>query len=47
MEMYDEGALSIKQKLPLHSFEQILIGFNSSSIIENELKEYLPEIDHL
>jgi len=44
-DMYQHGILEIRSELPLHSFEQILIGFNTSPMIEDELKDSLPDLD--
>ena len=47
-DMYCIGVLRIEPGLlPLHSFEQILIGLNASPRIEDELKDSLPNIDDL
>ncbi len=43
--MYGWGQLTKHDELPLHSFEQILIGFRDSNQIEEELKDNLPDID--
>jgi hypothetical protein len=44
--LYSSGQLTIiKDLLPIDSFEQILIGFNKSPIIEEEFKDSLPKID--
>lgn len=43
--MYLDGILSFKGDLPLHSFEQILIGLSDSPQIEDIIKEELPTID--
>jgi hypothetical protein len=46
--MYYNVVLTIiPDLLPLHSFEQILIGLLASPQIEDELKESLPDIDDL
>jgi hypothetical protein len=37
----------IKELLPLHSFEQILLGFQASNVIEEEIKDQLPSLDSL
>lgn len=37
----------IEDLLPLHSFEQILLGFHASDVIEDEIKEQLPSLDSL
>lgn len=43
---YQNGELEvITDLLPLHSFEQILIGFERSPNIEQEIKDSLPSID--
>lgn len=45
-QMYIERKLSIENNLlPIDSFEQILIGFNKSPVIEEEFKDALPSID--
>lgn len=42
-DLYESGELEIiPSLLPIHSFEQILIGFNISPQIEEEIKESLP-----
>lgn len=43
-EMYTLGSLSLHGELPLHSFEQILIGFKDSPLIEEDVKEKLPDV---
>ena len=45
--LYLHGQLSFYGELPLHSFEQILIGFRDSNQIEEEIKDALPNIDDL
>lgn len=44
-DMYFWNQLTEHEELPLHSFEQILIGFRDSDQIEEELKDNLPSID--
>jgi hypothetical protein len=43
--LYVRGTLTLHGELPLHSFEQILIGFADSNQIEEDLKSNLPTID--
>jgi hypothetical protein len=45
--MYSWQRLTVHDELPLHSFEQILIGLKDSDQIVEELKENLPSIDDL
>ncbi len=45
--LYFNNKLKIIGSLPLDSFEQILIGFVKSEVIEQEYKEALPGIDDL
>jgi hypothetical protein len=44
---YSNQLQIIPQLLPIHSFEQILIGFNASPQIEDEIKDALPSMDDL
>lgn len=43
-DLYISHALKIKGTLPIHSMEQIVIGFQTSELIEDEIKELLPVI---
>jgi hypothetical protein len=44
-DLYQNQSLEIFPELPLDSFEQIIIGFQKSPIIEEELKENLPDVN--
>lgn len=47
-DMYNKGELKlIDELLPLESFVQMIIGFNSSDLIEQELKDSLPNQEEL
>ena len=46
-ELYYYTDFQIIGDLPLHSFEQILIGFMKSDVIEQEYKDLLPNIDDI
>jgi hypothetical protein len=46
-ELYSGKEMRIVGELPLHSFEQILIGFLKSDIIEQEYKDSLPTLDDI
>ncbi|MDZ4794563.1 MAG: hypothetical protein SGI83_09820 [Bacteroidota bacterium] len=43
-EMYNLGSLTEHGEFPLESYEQIVIGFKDSTIIDEELKDNLPEV---
>lgn len=45
--LYQDRLLSIKGNLPIHSFQQLIIGFLDSQMIEEEIKEVLPNPDEL
>lgn len=43
---YQHRDLTVKEQLlPMHSFEQIILGFHASNVIEEEIKEQLPDLD--
>lgn len=44
-DLYCEGVLTIKGKLPDYSLQQLIIGFLDSEMIEDEIKGTLPNPD--